>query len=186
MSKLRHLLHSVLAIGLVLVGMALMGFCTTARAEPLVLGLHTASLHVPAKQYLRDLTPGIYARQGIWQGGVYRNSYGRTSVYGGAVLPIGSVDLMLGLATGYDKRCSEQTHVTTKTVVTPNGTVTLTSRSTTLDCKGWSRHRVAPLAALSWAPPVEVLTARPRLSFMPRIGDTSSLVHLSLEREFSF
>lgn len=185
MSPLRHLLHSVLAIGLALVLMAAMGFCTSARAEAITAGLHIGSLHLPAKSYLRDFNTGLYARQGVWQGGVFRNSYGRTSVYGGAVLPIAGVELMLGLATGYDKRCAEQTVVTTETTVAPDGQIyRRTTRSTVLDCKGWSRHRVAPLAALSWAPRIEALPVRPRLSVMPGIGDASWLAHLSLEREY--
>lgn len=184
MNKLRHLIHSVLTIGLTLLVFAAVGYCTKVQAEPLTFGLHTGSVHAPDKSYLRNTNPGVYLRQGAWQGGIFRNSYGRTSVYGGGVLSIGALDLMAGLATGYDKRCSQQTTVTTETIDTPNGQVTVMVRDTVLDCKGWSRHRIAPLAALSWAPAIDVLGARPRLSFMPGFRDTSSLFHLSLEGEF--
>ena len=91
--------HRILAVlCLVLVGVGL-GMC--AHAEPLTVGVHIGSVHLPQRQF-NNVNPGAYVRSGDWQAGVYLNSYRHTTVYGAYAwqLPY-RVELLTGVATGY-------------------------------------------------------------------------------------
>jgi hypothetical protein len=65
----------------------------------LVLGLHLATAHV--RNDLQDFNPGVYAKCDNVAVGVYNNSVGRTTVYGGHVSQWGPVEVLAGVATGY-------------------------------------------------------------------------------------
>lgn len=65
----------------------------------LILGLHLATAHV--RTDLNDANPGVYARCDAYVAGVYHNSVRRTTAYVGYTYPVGPVDIMLGVATGY-------------------------------------------------------------------------------------
>lgn len=102
--------HTRSALGLVLliVLLAITGYCTQARAaEGFTVGLHLATAHFGGRD-LRPSTPGLYGRvnagplQGL-TGGTYLNSYGNRSHYVGWS---GQTDdkrfaITLGAVTGY-------------------------------------------------------------------------------------
>ena len=65
------------------------------------VGLHVASAHVPQRKF-NNVNPGLYFRSDTgWTVGGYRNSLGRTSVYGGYTLEYGLLALTAGAVTGY-------------------------------------------------------------------------------------
>lgn len=149
------------------------------------IGLHLGSAHVPQHQQ-NNVNPGLYLRVDDNQVGFYRNSYGRTTVYAGHSFPVGPVELMVGVASGYDKRCST---TSTDTVHTETEAVhgygkvtrTYTTTETHTTCEGFSKHALTPLAAISYVVPVSIFNARPRIWFMPGISKASSVAHVSLE-----
>lgn len=63
----------------------------------ITLGLHLMSHHLPERDGLSDINPGVYVltERGI-TAGVLRNSLGRLSVYGGWSTDIGPFSLTLG------------------------------------------------------------------------------------------
>ena len=69
-----------------------------------VLGLHLASVHVPAEPYHHNVNPGAYVvfPQGVAVG-AYHNSLGRTSAYVGKVLDFSPFALTVGVVSGYQK-----------------------------------------------------------------------------------
>jgi hypothetical protein len=127
-----------------------------AFLAPVAIGLHIGSAHLPDRGQT-DTNPGIYARtaSGLVYGG-YRNSYRRTTVYVGQSFAVGPVDLTLALGTGYQRKCA--------------------------DGNGFTRTYLAPIAAVSYLVPVDLLGARPRIHFAPAWGGKSSTVfHISAE-----
>lgn len=129
-----------------------------ARAET-SMGVHLASVHVPARDYHNNRNVGLYFKGANWQSGVYRNSIDRTTAYAAYVHPVVAFDLMLGVASGYARRCTK----------------------TTEDCKGFSRGAMAPMAGVSYLAPYRVLGAAPRLFIAPGIGKSSTVAHISFE-----
>lgn len=71
----------------------------------LTVGLHLASVHVPAADWQNNANVGIYAKTaGGITAGIYRNTQHRTSVYAGYTLEHGPFALTLGAITGYSAR----------------------------------------------------------------------------------
>jgi hypothetical protein len=134
----------------------------TAMAA-VTVGLHIGSAHMPDNWWHENLNPGVYVRFDQWQAGVYRNTYRRTTAYLGYVQPLGPVDLMVGVASGYQRKCTAWVY----------------GGESGISCQGFSRGFIGPAAALSYQLPIDVLGARPRLWFMPSRG--TSAIHLSLE-----
>jgi hypothetical protein len=104
---LMHLARSLCGISVALVAAAFIGYCSSARAEGPTVGAHLVTAHFGGHD-LQPRTPGLYARadagalRGL-TGGVYRNSYARTSAYLGWT---GQSDdrrfaLTVGAVTGY-------------------------------------------------------------------------------------
>lgn len=158
-----------------------------AHADELSLGLHVASVHVPQHEQ-NNTNPGLYIRYDQWQVGGYENSLGRTTVYGGYAVPVGPIEVMLGLATGYQRICKEyDVYVPTERNVEhlPGGSsVTTTTYAHTdiyEDCKGFSKYAVTPLVALSYTAPFTVMGAQPQILFMPGFGKHSSVAHLAFK-----
>lgn len=93
-----------LAWCLMVAGAFLIGYCS-GPAHGAELVLHTVSKHSTTirttdNQPWEEVNPGIGLRSGPWQAGVYRNSYGRPSVY--AIGHLGQrYGVFGGLATGY-------------------------------------------------------------------------------------
>lgn len=83
-----------LALGLSL------GVCLEGRAD--TWGGHIASRHFPNDRY-NNSNPGFYwLSDDGWAAGTFYNSYERTTVYGGKLLPLaGSLSVFLAAATGY-------------------------------------------------------------------------------------
>jgi hypothetical protein len=125
---------------------------------PAAIGLHLMSQHMPQNDQ-NNRNPGVYViTEGGQIAGTYTNSHSRRTLYVGQTFKAGPVDLGLVLASGYDIRCSSEGN-----------------------CRGFSKHRVTPLAALTYAVPLEVMGARPRLWLAPGMGKASSVFHLSAE-----
>jgi len=141
-----------------LIGLAL-GQCTQpAHAEPLTVGLHIHSVHVPAKDTDNNSNWGLYGRtaDGLTFGG-YRNTLRRNSFYLGQTFEHRGFGLTLGAITGYKIK----------------------------DGEGWSRNYLAPLAAVSYAPPVQILGATPRATLVPgHLVKARTVLHFSLEHSF--
>jgi hypothetical protein len=136
--------------------------------EALALGLHMASIHAPQRDQSNS-NPGLYLRMDRYQLGGYRNSHHRPTFYAGYAVHVGSLDLMLGVASGYQRRCRQFEVQTPKKVVLME------------ECKGFSRGALTPLAAMSYAVPISIAGATPRIWFMPGFKSASSVAHLSLE-----
>lgn len=166
-----------------LVLLCLVALADYSRAVEVTAGLHIGSHHFPDRDYFHGSNPGAYVQFDSVQVGAYRNSYGRTTAYLGYVQPVGPVDLMVGVASGYDKRCSTHTSVTVTKEVSPDGIRTATYRKTWEDCKGFSSHKLAPLAVVSYKLP-EVSRVAPRVWLMPGLKDSSTAVGLSIETKF--
>jgi hypothetical protein len=68
------------------------------------VGLHLASIHMPARGAYNNVNPGVYYRGDAgWTAGVYYNSLSRASVYAGYTLQYGRFGLTAGGATGYQQ-----------------------------------------------------------------------------------
>lgn len=77
--------------------------CALSPADAQVLGMHTASVHVPSYSWQSNENPGLYLRtQSGLTVGAYRNTLSRQTVYAGWTWPVaGPVDMTLAAATGY-------------------------------------------------------------------------------------
>jgi hypothetical protein len=127
------------------------------QAEPLTIGVHLASVHLPAHGQ-NNVNPGLYVRTGEWVVGGYHNSFRETTVYAARTLTtIGPFDLVGGVAYGYQRH-----KVGNKTY-------------------GASPGALAPMAGLTYAPQVRVFGAQPRIWILPPTPKNSGVVHLSLE-----
>ena len=166
------------------------------KASEVVFGVHTFSIHSPQRNQQND-NFGLYGRYGQWAAGGYRNSHDRNTFYGGYEFNLlrgqyGELGLLIGAASGYQVRCSTTaTYVPAKVEIEtrPNGEISKTTTpaqiTKTESCAGFSRGFLTALGALSYAPNFwPSIPVRPRLSFMPGLGKTSSVYHLSIEGAF--
>ncbi|MEO8807067.1 MAG: hypothetical protein ABI433_13385 [Burkholderiaceae bacterium] len=151
------------------------------------MGLHLASVHVPANERLNNTNPGIYLRhEAGWTAGVYYNSLKRTSVYGGytfttrAISPKLPLSLTVGAITGYQRR--------KETFACKHGEDRGRTGSRCSRTVGFSSGPVTAMAAPSVAfPTLELATGfLPRLSYVPSVGvgNEFNVLHLSVERAF--
>lgn len=157
--------------------------------QGLVLGLHLASIHVPANDHQNNFNPGVYVRTetGLTVG-VYRNTIRRTSVYFGQAFTHDRFSLLVGAVNGYKLRKD------------PADCASLGfDPSVYNECyniSGATRHEWSPLVAASVALPV-VGGVTPRLTYLPKLkghepenmiirdkAKASHTFHLSLEKEF--
>lgn len=128
-----------------------------AFLTPAIVGLHLASVHVPDRNQ-NNVNPGVYViTQGGQIAGYYRNSFERDTFYVGQTVKAGPLDVGLVLASGYRNHC--------------DGT----------NCGGMSRYAINPVVAVSYALPVTLFNARPRVWVAPGFGKHSTVGHLSLE-----
>lgn len=75
--------------------------------DGVVIGVQAVALHFggPAASDMRTVVPGVYAAlPSGFGGGVYRNSYGDTSVWAGKTWRSGPWSLTAGGVTGYSSR----------------------------------------------------------------------------------
>lgn len=132
------------------------------------VGVHLVSAHVPAKDYQNNVNLGLYViNDNGWTFGAYRNTSRRLSVYAGQTFSYGPASVAIGLITGYDKR-----------------RVWYKSDKPCLDgvvhdiCwrdEGISKSKLTPIIAPSFD------LGAVRVWYIPRIGSSSSVIHLSLE-----
>lgn len=146
-----------LVAGLVLLIAAAWIYFTVPAQASTVVGLHLHSVHLPSKPHHSDENLGVYLRAERWQVGAYKNTYSRPTVYVGYVHPVGPLDLTVGLATGYQRKCGGAT------------------------CDGFARAALTPTAALGWTAPVQGMGLSPRITVVPGFK-SSTVVHLSVER----
>lgn len=136
------------------------------------MGLHLASVHIPARDYQHNVNPGLYVKADTtWLPvtvGAYRNTLGRNSVYLAGVLERGPFALAVGAVTGYQRK--------TEAVACQSPYANVCTRSMGVS---------SGLLALMFAPSVRLPTiggATPRLSIIPSLGrGTSTVLHLSVE-----
>lgn len=150
--------------------------CTEAKADT-VFGVHTVSAHFPKVDGQNNVNPGAYIRfeNGVTLGGYY-NTLGRASFYAAYTTPQwGPFALTVGAISGYQKKVSIRIEP-----CTPGAT----------DCyqkwvgtKGSSPGAITAMLAPSVVLP-SVFDITPRISVVPRVGTSSTVVHLSLERSF--
>lgn len=163
--------------------------CLPAHAET-VIGLHTVSIHAPQRAQQNE-NAGLYIRSasGV-EAGAYRNSVGRNTFYISQEFGLlegsaGKLGLQVGLATGYQKRCTETSavypvHHTQKGEREHDEWV----KHTHIDCKGFSRGAITPMAGFTYTPNLSFMGVVPRLQFIPGLKNHSSVVHLTLETSF--
>lgn len=160
---------------------------TDCRAE-VSIGLHAASIHLPAKDRDNNDNLGLYAKGERWAAGGYRNTIGRTSLYGAYVQPIGGrVDLMVGAVSGYQRKCesvpvvvgreSSTEHRADGSVAHAAGPV-IAQRE---QCTGFSRAALTPMAGATYSVPIKFMGASPRIWLLPGTKHSRTVVHLSLE-----
>lgn len=127
-------------------------------AQALTGGMHLHSLHAPANDSDNNANRGLYIRtdQGLTMG-MYRNTYRRLSPYVAQSFDFGQADLVLGVIGGYQRKGDA----------------------------GFSRGYLSPLAAVSYAMPVQVMGVTPRLTLVPgHLVKARTVLHLSVERQF--
>jgi hypothetical protein len=186
---LHHLVRCLLGIGLTLLICAAIGYCTRAHAEGITVGLHLASVHVPAKDGQNNTNAGFYLRSAAGlTAGVYENTLRRTSLYAGKSFALGPVDVVVGIVSGYQRKCTERTEqIGTRLPTTPPGHVTgppVAVYATQQECSGFARGWLTPMVAPSVALPFALFGATPRLWVIPSVSAASSVLHLSVEHSF--
>lgn len=136
----------------------------------LILGIHLISYHAPAKDYQNNENWGVYAAYNNFTVGAYRNTLRRTSLYAGYNVQLwGPIDITLGGVSGYQKKSETELC----------GPIGVSDWFVTCQVQhGYSRGAVSLLAAPS------VHYGPVRLWFIPSVGRTSSVFHLSLEGTF--
>ena len=146
---------------------ALLLAVAAASVSAQTFGLHLASVHAPHAPNMNEVNPGLYVTtKDGWTAGFYRNTWRRTTVYGGRTFNvIGPVDATLGLHTGYKRELVPTAPFCQDGVEYHN------------QWQGRDKHTVGPMAALSVRVPVS-LPVRPRLTWAPGV------FHLSVEGDF--
>jgi len=137
----------------ILTAIALASLASLAQAQTTV-GIHLISHHFPQRDYQHNVNPGVYVRtENGFTAGVYRNTLNRTSVYAGLTLERSLTDSISVAITG--------------------GAITGYRKDA--NGYGFSNGALSPMLAPS------IRWGYARVSFIPGIGVTSSVVHLSLE-----
>lgn len=176
-----------LAISLVLCSLAFAALDAKAEGlKPTAFGLHLQSAHFPAKDSHENRNRGFYVRGESYQVGAYTNTYGRDTFYAAYVHKLGPVDLLVGAASGYAKKCNtysvktgEKLHITKhKGEYSKTTTPVYEQRES---CAGFSRGYLTPMAGLSIASPWSVLGATPVLFAAPGFGKAASVLHISVQ-----
>jgi hypothetical protein len=146
-------------------------------AQAATLGVHTFSLHAPARPYQNNDNFGVYVRHNGWMLGSFRNTLNRQSTYLGYVVPLGPFEVLFAGVTGYQRRIE-----TKHQAVCDDGSTPSPGQPCLYEL-GFSRHRIAPVIAPSITLP-SLLRVTPRIWAAPGIGRSSTVVHLSIEAEF--
>lgn len=140
--------------------------------EGLVLGLHLISQHMPSLEEQNNQNFGLYFRtKENWGGGIYRNTLNRTSVYFGKMWSYEIFSFSVGAITGYQKKIEsvpcEQMPARFNAYNHSNCRLEI----------GFSRGAISLMAAPS------ISIGFVRLSYIPKVKESSSVLHLSVEKE---
>lgn len=162
-----------------------LAFAASAQTH---IGLHLNSVHSPSKDHHQNQNRGLYVRGESYQTGFYVNSVNRLAPYAAYVHKLGPVDLLVGVAGAYQKKCTTEVTRTEKKVVfekRENGDTSTTTypviETRKENCMGFSRGYLTPMAGLSIASPVSFLGATPVLTFSPGFGKASAVAHLAIQ-----
>lgn len=79
------------------------GSAQAKLCDEAVVGVHIGTYHLNREYKFNEFNPGVYGMCNRWTAGVYHNSEGRTSVYGGYTFSVRFVDITVGAVTGYSK-----------------------------------------------------------------------------------
>jgi hypothetical protein len=153
---------------------ALFPSCVAAQT----MGLHVASVHLPAGDGMNNANPGLYAR---WHNGAtvgaYYNSLRRVSLYAGWTIEQGPFALTVGLVSGYQKKREARE-------CSPSEREAFGASVWCWTESGNTSGAVGPLLAPSVRLPV-VLGITPRLTVLPKISAKGhTVLHLSMEKAF--
>lgn len=154
----------------------------SVRAQ--IVGLHLASIHVPARENQHNFNPGIFARldNGVTLG-TYHNTLGKQTFYAGYTLERRPFSLTLGTASGY------QRHETVTLGAVKPCTIQQAAANNGA-CMQQARHTETPpgtkaYLTLMLAPSVRLpdfFGIVPRISYIPGLAGSSNVFHLSIER----
>lgn len=86
---------------LIFLSLLLLSLPALACDKPDALAIHIGSEHLQTDEDYNEENPGLGIRCGKWEGGVYKNSLSRTTIYAGVRKAWGWLGLRGGLATGY-------------------------------------------------------------------------------------
>lgn len=176
--------HRFAALLLCCLGLAVV----EARAETFV-GLHLNSVHSPSKAHHNNQNRGVYVRGENYQAGIYMNSVNRPAPYLAYVHKVGPVDLLIGVAGGYQERCHTVTEkVGEKLVVTKTedgySKTTYPTYESKEFCRGFARGYFTPMAGLSIKSPVSFMGATPVLFVAPGFGKSASVASIAIQWSF--
>lgn len=135
----------------------------------LILGAHLASYHLEPKERQSNANAGAYVECDGWAAGAYRNTMSRTSVYAGYTLRHGPFALSIGAVSGYQTKWELGT---CRPGYTDNWTI---------PCRrgfGFSSAKLMPMLTPS------VTLGPARIWYLPRSGQWSDVLHLSLQKEW--
>lgn len=145
----------------------ILALAASAAAQARTIGVDLVSDHIPAHADQNNVNPGVYALLDNGVGlGTYRNTLRRESFWLGYHFETGPVTWIAGLISGYQRRETA--------VACAPGFTGCTHIS------GNSRGYLMPFLSPSIALP-EIAGATPRISFVPGVGNSSSVFHLSVE-----
>jgi hypothetical protein len=141
----------------------------------IVFGVHLASIHIPAHEGQQNFNPGVYARMesGVTVG-TYHNTLGKQTFYAGYTVERGPFALTPGLASGYQR--SQYPAPCSKAQTAAGSTHCW---YTTPGSKTYLMPMLAPSVRLP-----AVLGVTPRVSYIPGLGGSSNVFHLSIEAKF--
>jgi hypothetical protein len=157
--------------------------------DVLIIGLHMASIHLPAKDGQNNTNVGGYIceAEGLCIGG-YRNTLSRNSFYISQRIAAGPIDVHPGFVSGYQKKCTEGYRKNGETVtVTHVGSTTITATSPILErsdiCRGHTKGAITPMVTFSYAVPFKIFGVTPRIFYVPAVEKSGSHV-LNIAGEF--
>ena len=172
--------------------LSILALCICTSASATTVGLDTFSHHFPSKDFQDNSNFGLYFKlDNGFTAGAYHNTLRRTSVYAGWTWNIaGPVDLTVGLISGYQKKVTGKEWIDGIPTNNPVVVGSAVYQYTTYDHSvisptytGYSSAALTPMAMPSVRLP-EFKGIVTRLSFIPGVDHSASVLHLSFEKKF--